>query len=654
MAPGTLESPATWRLCEEAKKVLARVTEPTITECLRDIQLSYADNDVLRLSLSQFFSSSVADGIDKVMQSIAIGSGGQPPPADSGTGWVLSPGERCEHYRVIKPIGAGGMGQVYLAEDEKLRCLRALKTLSSTFVPSAAVRERLNQEVFLVAKLPPHVNVAGVYDYIEHRALPIVVMEYVEGKTLLEVLREGAVPLKYALRVAKELTEAVEVFQERRVWHCDLKPANVIITNDGKPKILDFGLAIAAARAAQSPDAPAESSRPMPIMGTPPYMAPERLKSGGLSNATDVYSLGVIIFEMLTRTRPFDESNMTRLVVDVMCTEAPKPSSFVPGLPGKVDSLVGRALEKSPDHRSRASDLRRAIEDAYKDIVPTPWWIVCSIALAATFISVVLAGGITTLVYSGSLFTSGFDGESPLRWPYWGVRSMIAPVAGFAVVLAGCSVLTATCRLINGISAAPRTWVQSLHQRVRPLIRRTRLDHVSTQMEWLFALHMTTLVVLMWRFWDLFDALGNLTLSAGPIWVLGPQNLDALRTYRKVFSLVLFTSASVWAWLLIRHRDSGVAIGWAAAARVLILMAVTTALLAAPYRIVYQNDAERVTYKGQKCFLIAERGDDRLLFCPSQPPPWTRVVKLNDPDVQREYTFGNIFENLGPSNSPSN
>lgn len=268
-------------------------------------------------------------------------------------------------YHILRELGAGGMGEVYLAEDERLRRKVALKSISRDEVPSPDMRRRLLREARIVAKLN-HPNIAAIYDVIEAREHSCIVMEYVEGETLSDLMQRGRLPYVDALRISMQVCTALMEAHSHGVVHRDLKPANIRLTPEGMVKVLDFGLAKVRdlkidgiQGIAPSTASTLETGK---MAGTPAYMAPEQILAKEVDQRSDIYSAGVLLFEMLTGQLPFRGDNLMELALAVLTKPAPEVSSLDPSLPVELNSLVGRAMAKAPEDRySSAGELRQEV-----------------------------------------------------------------------------------------------------------------------------------------------------------------------------------------------------------------------------------------------------------------------------------------------------
>jgi len=271
-------------------------------------------------------------------------------------------------YRIIEALGSGANGEVYLAEDVRLGRKVAVKTLSALDSKQLADAQRwVLREARAAARLN-HPHIASVYDVIESPQGAHIVMEYVRGETLAARLRTGPLPAGEVLAIAIQLTDALAEAHGMGVVHRDLKPANVVLTPKGDVKILDFGLA--QVRPVEPGSTPVRSSRDFSLdgrqIGTPPYMPPEHLMGDPVDARGDIYSLGVMLYELLTGRRPFRGPDAMALTLAILTEPTPKASGSNPAVPEALDAVVFRAMSRLPQDRygsaaEMADDLRRVI-----------------------------------------------------------------------------------------------------------------------------------------------------------------------------------------------------------------------------------------------------------------------------------------------------
>lgn len=290
------------------------------------------------------------------------------PPPSVGVGLVLG------RYRVLEEIGRGGMGVVYRARDEHLDRDVALKVLPPGALRDATTRNRLRREALSLAKLN-HPNIATVHDFHSDNARELLVMEYVRGVTLSTKLTRGALAEKEFLEIAQQIVEALEAAHSAGIVHRDLKPSNIIVTANGQVKLLDFGVATLLK---PSSAGLAETLTAAPsIPGTLPYMAPEQLKGEPADTRADLYTAGVVLYEMATGHRPFEGKLSTAIANAIINTAPIPPRMLAPGLSPRLEEILLKSLEKDPDLRYQSArelavDLRRLALPPTSPLSPVP------------------------------------------------------------------------------------------------------------------------------------------------------------------------------------------------------------------------------------------------------------------------------------------
>ena len=288
----------------------------------------------------------------------------------------LEIGTRLAHYDVTALIGEGGMGQVYQATDTKLNRQVALKILPEAFATDPDRLARFQREAQVLASLN-HPNIAQIHGIEEEEGTRALVLELVEGPTLADRIAKGPIPIDEALPIAKQIAEALEAAHEAGVIHRDLKPANIKVREDGTVKVLDFGLAKAldpspTGDPSQSPTLTAAATQMGVIMGTAAYMSPEQARGKPVDKRADIWSFGVVLFEMLTGTRAFEGDDVS-LTLSAVLQREPEWEVLPLNIPHGLDTYLRRCLQKDPRQRVQAiGDVRLAMEGAFETTVSTP------------------------------------------------------------------------------------------------------------------------------------------------------------------------------------------------------------------------------------------------------------------------------------------
>ncbi|MCK4655736.1 MAG: protein kinase, partial [candidate division Zixibacteria bacterium] len=278
----------------------------------------------------------------------------------------LRSGTRVFHYQLVGHIGSGGMGEVYLANDTRLDRKVALKFLAPKLSTDREFRSRFKREAQAIAQIN-HPNVVTIYEVADFDERPFLAMEYVTGKPLTAMIREGGMPLNETVDIAIQICEGVREAHNAGIVHRDLKPANIVATDTGHVKILDFGLAKRLGT-----DSVDKHGR---IEGTISYMSPEQVSGSELSTATDIFSFGVVLYELLTGKRPFERETANAVMYAILHEDPISPCDLKPELPGWADVLSMKLLSKNLDDRfgsmqevaSFLDSVKRGIETTVDD-----------------------------------------------------------------------------------------------------------------------------------------------------------------------------------------------------------------------------------------------------------------------------------------------
>ena len=286
---------------------------------------------------------------------------------------TLSAGTRLGPYEIVSAVGAGGMGEVYRARDTRLEREVAVKVLSRDLTSSQIARERFQREARTIAALH-HPHICAIYDVgetPEHQAF--IVMEFLQGETLEARLRTGLFDLPALLDTAIALTDALAASHGAGIVHRDIKPANVFLTAWG-PKLLDFGIAKTAPRVAgANAFTQTDAARPMltaegAAVGTLAYMSPEQLRGDDVDSRTDVFSLGLVLFQMATGRPAFAGATAAVVAAAILHETPPTPSTLRPELTARFDEIILKALEKDRTLRyAQAADLRADLQRLKRD-----------------------------------------------------------------------------------------------------------------------------------------------------------------------------------------------------------------------------------------------------------------------------------------------
>jgi dienelactone hydrolase len=284
-------------------------------------------------------------------------------------------GEGLSHYRILRKLGQGGMGEVYLARDTVLERDVAIKVLPPDMASDAGARARFLREARAVATLN-HAHICVVHETSEAAGTPFIVLEYIDGASLRERLASGALRLGEALRLGAEIADALEAAHAHHIVHRDLKPANVMLTGTGHAKVTDFGLArrwLAAEEAATEAPTVTELTRPGTTMGTLAYMSPEQLQGQPVDHRSDIFAFGTMLYEMVTGTHPFKKDEGLGTAAAILSEEPVPLAQRAPGVPKRLGALVARMLAKVPARRVQSMrEIREALQGILLEVEPPP------------------------------------------------------------------------------------------------------------------------------------------------------------------------------------------------------------------------------------------------------------------------------------------
>lgn len=344
---------------------------------------------------------------------------------------TITPGENVGPYRVIEQLGSGGMATVFKAYHPSLDRYVAIKVLHPAFKADPQFFERFKREARIVAKLE-HPNIIPVYDFNEHKGEPYLVMRFIQGDTLKPTMKGKPMPPAEILRLMRPVCQALAYAHKQGVLHRDIKPSNIMVTKERAVFVTDFGLArmVQAGESTLSQDM---------MVGTPQYISPEQAQGiGDLDGRTDIYSMGVVLFEMLTGKVPFSADTPFATIHDHIYSPLPLPSSINPDIDPAVERMLLKALAKNPDDRFATIDeLLTALETTLggqiaeaptvqtaPEVSPAvgqkksgmPWWVWAgSVALAVCVIGGLLAGLLLLRRANRNAASSPVDQTTPVQ-----------------------------------------------------------------------------------------------------------------------------------------------------------------------------------------------------------------------------------------------
>ena len=299
------------------------------------------------------------------------------------------------HYDIRSKLGSGGMGEVYLAEDRNLRRLVAFKILAPQFASDPQLKHRFLREAH-AASILTHPHISVIHEVGESSGMLYISMEYVEGDTLADRLKRGPMSISDTVEAAIQIADAVDAAHAKGITHRDLKPANIMLTPRGHVKVLDFGLAKLREEHDRPGDDQSTGVKSMAglVLGTVPYMSPEQALGRSIDHRTDIFSLGVILYEMITRRLPFQGATSAEQIANIAHVTPELPSRINTETPAELDRIVRKCLEKDPADRYQSA---QGLEDDLRNLLrngPAPnKRRVTMIAVAVPLVIVFIGGG---------------------------------------------------------------------------------------------------------------------------------------------------------------------------------------------------------------------------------------------------------------------
>jgi hypothetical protein len=567
------------------------------------------------------------------------------------------PGTRIGPYIVLDRLGRGGMGEVFLGNDPRLQRKVALKCVIRSLTGAGEARQRILHEARAAARVN-HPNVATIHDIIEIEDRAFIVMEYVEGESLAARLKRNPLSVAEVLAIGKQLASALAGAHAKGVVHRDLKPANVQLTPDGHAKVLDFGVANAPRLTVTNPSASASTRTPAQTTvrvgqpGTPPYMSPEQLLGRAVDERSDIFSLGVVLFEMATGRRPFAGDDHLSLIVE-QARGAPRTDTVNPQVPRALADLIARAMAIKADERfASAADVVSALAAIERGLERRSEPLSRKIARGLSAVAVALAGvgAIGGVVIAGFNNTFGRTGEfarfgvEPWRDYFrWGVAALIPTLFIMALAAAALYAVRVVLRVVAAWAPAARL-VRRTAGPLRATWTAIGFDSAATQAQALAGLGLASIAVALWYFRDLVLAITSF-FNSSPVNQLLPMEPYSRHQFAVTIDVLMLLFAYGALGISRRLRaekapGAGAAIG--VLASVLIVMVLISQW---PYRTLNHRDFPRATFGGQRCYVTGRTATEYLLLCPNASPPRNRAVP--QPQVENSIDgVENVFKGV--------
>jgi serine/threonine-protein kinase len=568
--------------------------------------------------------------------------------SESGAALSAPAARTWGRFSVLEKVGEGGFGAVYRAWDPQLEREIAIKILHP-YIAGTALAERLLREGRALAKIR-HPNVVSVLGVEAHGGEIGLCMDFVRGQTLDDVLKtHGTLSAGEAVLIGQDVCRALAAVHRAGLVHRDVKARNVMREQAGRIVLMDFG----AGRDAQT----LETAPGRDMIGTPLYMAPEVLEGQPASARSDVYSLGVLLYHLVTGQYPVEAPTLDGLLTAHRQGRRRFVSEARPDLPSPFVRVMERALSFNADERHPNAgaflDALGGISSEAKQAAPGAIHPIAAagLAIASAAAAVMAMGFLTSAAFNVTLERSEFSGESIRDWWLWGLRAHVAPA--FILTL-GC-IATALClvgaRLALGLSTSALRLQSRISTSTAYWVHRLSLDDASVLGSWVLLLSATGLVAVWWYFSPLLVALSTrvsmATLETHAL--LSPTFEHYQDRYWQILSCLVTLTGFGWYGVLRTALSAGQSVNRGIVAGGSAVLVLALGSLDFPYRLLGHNKFETVNWKGAECYMIGERPADALLFCPTLPPPRNRVVSKGAGGFERLGRRENIFTQAGGS-----
>jgi hypothetical protein len=578
----------------------------------------------------------------------------------------LEIGTKVGPYVILEHLGVGGMGRVFLGTDPRLQRRVALKCLLDSRAAGDDLRARIIREARAAARISNQ-HVAVVHDVIEHESRAFIVMEYVEGETLSARIKRERLSVEQTIALGRQLTSALAAAHAEGIVHRDLKPSNIQLTHAGLVKILDFGIASATrllSSAGSGTSTTRVAAQSVTLMrggnpGTPPYMSPEQLLGGRVDERSDLYSLGVVLFQMCTGQLPYPEKEAFQ-IAEAQARGVPRADAINRDIPKPFADLIARAMAMKVEERFQtALDVDGALETIERSLKIGRvdrreqiggWLGRLAVAAPAAILGLWLIGFITSVQFN---FVFGRDGqfarfghEPWASYIVWGLLAVL-PVA-FVTMLAAVALIAArfTVRLLELIGPVGR-FSSRVRSQLRSLAVRSGLDKSQSLAQALTGLGVATLAGLSWYHGDLIHAWSSF-FNSSPIENLMPMTDSAPARWRYHIQLSVATlifAIGFYKVVELRRRENA-RDGKGAVAMLGVVVGLMFLMNEAPYRTLHRRDFERVDLNGVRCYITGEAGDEFLVLCPGAAPPRNRTIRRGDPQLRRLDIIENVFKGI--------
>lgn len=547
-------------------------------------------------------------------------------------------GDTWGRYQLLEQIGQGSYGSVHRAFDPDLQLEIAIKILHRQ-VADEKLRERVLHEGRALARIR-HDNVVRVLGVESHGGRVGLCMEFVPGETLDAVMRaNGLRNDREAAVIGQDLCRALVAVHNAGFLHRDVKARNVMRRRDGGIVLMDFGAGFKLERD--------QAAAGFDVVGTPRYMAPEVLAGDAPSRSSDVYSVGVLLYHLVTGEYPVDGGSMDDLLRNHVAGRRRPLSDRRADLPPAFIKVVSQATHADPRQRFQsAGALLDALQyDAKRSrlrIIGESVGLILAIAVGWSVL-----GAMSSVVFNSALGRTEFNDEGLFDWLRWGARSTLMPTVLLIMGLVLVTLVLAARRIVLRLSS----WARTIDAEIGTLVRARGLDDLTLLSSVALLVSSLALGTTVWWFSPLLAAIPQVfpsisTASVEHLRFLSPDHFTTHENYRFTLTLVTIACVALWypVWRVARRKDERLNMGLVAGGVAITVLSVL--FLNFPYRLLWHTQFETVTWSGQRCYLLGSRADADLLFCPEMPPPRNKVVESGAANVGRTGTVERIFSHL--------
>lgn len=561
---------------------------------------------------------------------------------------------------ILEEIGRGGFGVVYRAWEPALAREVALKVIRPRD-PSPETLASILREGQLLARVR-HANVVAVHGAQQIGDEVGLWMEFVRGRSLSNLVKaDGPRAAEEAAVIGISLCQALAAVHQAGVLHRDIKAHNVMREAGGRIVLMDFG----AGQLLEGPRNQDERA-----IGTPSYMAPEVLAGGRATARSDIYSVGILLYYLVTGTFPVDGTSWTDFLLAHARFERRPLGDVRPDVPASFVRVVEKATAIKPDERyaspgAMLADLTAAVTgglaprgrrsgktDSRKRRAPEPppapkrgWRTAAAFGVPAVVFLVL--GIVSTVTFNTTLSRSvEFAGVNPLAWLVWGVRVLIPGVVQAIIVVLLWQLVAAVWKLLSRAWSPAAKVSESFLTRRTAFARRLGLTDPDVAAQALLASQVLALAVFCWYFRDIFSGSVAFLDTAAPadLEPMRPERLFHHQLYNfSMAIMILLMGIAAYHIVRMRQRIPGPS---TSIVFVLGAIGVSLVLLAFPYRLLWQNRFEVATYGGARCYIIGETTAKALLYCPTDPAPRVKEVGRQDAGLERSGVYENIYTNV--------